>query len=163
MWRNIPNGLDGRELSAALLDRGLRDLTVLDIAETALTAARTRLGDRANAVAWITTDLLSWEPARRYDIWHDRAVFHFLTDPADRDRYRRTLADGLADGGHVVVGTFAEDGPQSCSGLRVARYSPEQLAEQVPEFDVVEAAREQHQTPWASVQPFTWLLLRHAR
>lgn len=156
----IDIGAGASVLADRLLDQGLHDITVLDIAETALAAARTRLGDRATAVTWITGDLLSWKPDRRYDIWHDRAVFHFLTGPADRDRYRRTLSAALAGHGHLVIGTFAEDGPVSCSGLPVARYSSEQLAAEFPEFDVVDAAREEHQTPWAAVQPFTWLLLR---
>jgi 2-polyprenyl-3-methyl-5-hydroxy-6-metoxy-1,4-benzoquinol methylase len=159
----IDIGAGASVLADRLLDRGLRDITVLDIAETALTTARTRLADRADAVTWVTGDLLSWKPARRYDIWHDRAVFHFLTDPADRDRYRRTLAAALADHGHLVIGTFAEDGPQSCSGLLVARYSPGRLAAEFAGFEVVDAVREEHRTPWAAVQPFTWLLMRRVQ
>ncbi|NUO61296.1 MAG: class I SAM-dependent methyltransferase [Hamadaea sp.] len=147
-------------LADRLLDAGIGDVTVLDIADSALSAARTRLGERAGAVTWLVRDVLAWNPEPRYDLWHDRAVFHFLTDPADRDRYRRVLAAGLAPGGHVVIGTFAADGPQSCSGLPVARYDADQLAAQFPGFEPIESAREEHHTPWDSVQPFTWLVLR---
>jgi hypothetical protein len=150
--------------AATLVDAALRlgvtDVTVLDIAEPALAASRSRLGQTADRVTWLAQDVLAWAPARRYDLWHDRAVFHFLTEPADRDRYREVLRAGLAAGGSAVIGTFAEDGPQSCSGLPVARYSPATLAEQFPGFDVVDVEREEHHTPWDAVQPFTWLLLR---
>jgi hypothetical protein len=135
-------------------------VAVLDIAEAAMAASRSRLGELADRVTWLAADVLTWVPARRYDLWHDRAVFHFLTEPGDRDRYRQVVRAGLAAGGSVVIGTFAEDGPQSCSGLPVARYSPAALAEQFPGFDVVEVEREEHHTPWDAVQPFTWLLLR---
>jgi hypothetical protein len=144
----------------AALRLGVTDVTVLDIAQAAMTASRSRLGDLAHEVTWLAEDVLTWVPARRYDLWHDRAVFHFLTEPADHDRYREVLRAGLAAGGSVVIGTFAEDGPQSCSGLPVARYSPAALAEQFPGFDVVDVQREEHHTPWDAVQPFTWLLLR---
>ena len=143
-----------------LLDLGVGDVTVLDIAEAAIAASRGRLGQRATTVNWLVQDLLTWTSTRRYDLWHDRAVFHFLTDPAERDRYRQVLDTNLADAGHVVIGTFAEDGPQSCSGLPVARYSPEALAAQFPDLQILDVRREEHRTPWASVQPFTWLLMR---
>lgn len=143
-----------------LLDLGVGDVTVLDIAAPAIAASRARLGRRAATVTWLVQDLLTWTPTRRYDRWHDRAVFHFLTDPADRDRYRQVLDTSLVDAGHVVIGTFAEDGPQYCSGLPVSRYSREALAAQFPGFEAVETRREEHRTPWASVQPFTWLLMR---
>jgi hypothetical protein len=150
--------------ASTLVDAALRlgetDVTVLDIAQAAMAASRSRLGDLADRVTWLAEDVLTWVPARRYDLWHDRAVFHFLTDPTDRDRYREVLRAGLAAGGSVVIGTFAEDGPESCSGLPVARYSPAALAEQFPEFDVIDVKREEHHTPWDAVQPFTWLLLR---
>jgi SAM-dependent methyltransferase len=144
-----------------LVGRGFADVGVLDVAEPALAVARDRLGDAAAGVEWIVADLLAWVPARRYALWHDRAVFHFLTDPADRDRYRQVLEAALDEGGHVVVGAFADDGPEQCSGLPTARYDAEALARQFPALRVVEQRREEHHTPWGSVQPFTWLLLTH--
>lgn len=152
----IDVGGGASELADRLLDRGVTDVTVLDIADSALTAGRTRLGDR---VTWLVQDVLSWHPERQYDFWHDRAVFHFLTEHADRDHYRRALVDGLAPGGHVVLGTFAADGPQTCSGLPVARYTPAELAAEFPGFELVAVDREEHHTPWDSVQPFSWVVL----
>jgi hypothetical protein len=143
-----------------LLDAGYRDLTVLDVAAAALDRARTRLGSRAGRVTWLVADLLTWVPARRYRVWHDRAVFHFLTAAAARDRYREVLHHALVPGGHVAVGTFAADGPTSCSGLPTARYGPDELAAQVPGYRVVHRRREVHRTPSGGIQPFTWLLLR---
>ena len=146
-----------------VLDLGSTDVAVLDIAHAPLAESRSRLGARAEQVTWLVQDdVLTWLPPRRYHVWHDRAVFHFLTDASDRDRYRRALRDGLARRGHAVIGTFAEDGPSSCSGLPVAKYNPSTLAEEFPAFDVVQAVREEHRTPWGSVQPFTWLLLQLA-
>lgn len=142
-----------------LVGRGFRDVTVLDVSADALQATRSRLGAKADNVAWITSNLLRWQPVRRYRVWHDRAVFHFLTAPADRARYVEVLRAALAPGGHVIIGTFAATGPQTCSGLPVARYSPEDLARQFPGFAVRHSAREEHYTPGGAVQPFTWLLL----
>lgn len=141
----------------ALLDAGFADLTVLDVAATALSQARHRLGDRADAVSWLCGDLLLWTPTRTYDVWHDRAVFHFLTDPADQATYRDVLRRGTHRGSHVVIATFAEDGPDHCTGLPVARYGPAQLARALPDLTVVANGREEHHTPWGAVQPFTWV------
>jgi len=147
-----------------LLRAGYRDVTVLDIADSALAVSRDRLsrenlGADAARVDWATADLLSWQPARRYRLWHDRAVFHFLTEAADRDRYRKVLRQALAPGGRLVVGTFAADGPTRCSGLPTARYSAEELAAEFPGFTTIRSAREEHHTPGGAVQPFTWVLL----
>lgn len=142
-----------------LVERGFTALAVLDLAETALAVARRRLGAGDPGVDWIAADLLAWTPTRRYRLWHDRAVFHFLTSPADRERYRQVLDAALADDGCVVVGTFAADGPEQCSGLPTARYDAAELADQFPGLRVVQRRREEHRTPWDSVQPFTWLLL----
>lgn len=142
-----------------LLAAGYDDLTVLDAADRALRTACDRLGPAAGSVRWLATDLLGWTPPRRYRLWHDRAVFHFLTDPAQRDRYRRVLAAALADGGHAILGTFAADGPTACSGLPVTRYGPDELAAEFADLRVVRATREEHHTPAGGTQPFTWLLL----
>lgn len=156
----IDVGAGASVLVDRLLDDGHSDVTVLDVAADALATAQDRLGpERAAAVDWVVADLLTWHPPRRYRLWHDRAVFHFLTDPADRDRYRAVLHRALAAGGHIVVGTFAEDGPTSCSGLPTARYAPEDLAAEFSDYRVVRIAREEHHTPGGTVQPFTWLLL----
>jgi SAM-dependent methyltransferase len=146
-------------LADRLLDERYRDVTVLDVADNALAAARSRLGQRAGQVSWIVADLLRWRPDRRYQVWHDRAVFHFLTDPADRQRYRSVLHRALAPDGHIVIGTFAADGPTRCSGLPTARYSADTLAAELPGYRVLHQRREEHVTPTATVQPFTWLVL----
>jgi hypothetical protein len=109
-------------------------------------------------VRCVHADLLEWEPDRRYDLWHDRAVIHFLVAAADRDRYRATLRRAVAPGGIVIVGTFAEDGPETCSGLPVDRYSAADLSTALGDgFDVLETRRERHVTPRGAVQPFTWV------
>ncbi|MFL6115216.1 MAG: class I SAM-dependent methyltransferase [Catenulispora sp.] len=146
-------------LADQLIEHGFTSISVLDVAEPALAVARDRLGDAAAGIDWIVTDLLAWTPTRRYALWHDRAVFHFLTEPADRDRYRQVLDAALDDGGHVAIGTFAADGPSQCSGLPTARYEPDELAEQFPNLRIVRQHREEHHTPWDALQPFTWLLL----
>lgn len=148
-------------LTGALLDRGFRDLTILDISAAGMQYARDRLGERAELAHWIAADVLSWHPPRRYQAWHDRAVFHFLTTGEDRQRYRCTLDTATAPGAVAVVGCFALDGPRHCSGLPVARYSPAQLARQVgTSWQVISQDREEHLTPAGTTQPFTWIALR---
>ncbi len=146
-----------------LLARGFADLTVLDIAEHTLAHVRTRLADDALRVHFVHDNVLTWEPDRHYDVWHDRAVFHFLTEPDERARYIGLAAGALRSGGAVVIATFASDGPTHCSGLPVSRYSPEHLARTFSEtFTLVTHEREDHVTPTGVVQPFTWAVLRHA-
>jgi len=145
-----------------LVDRGFRDVTVLDVSIVALEEGQARLGTNAR-VGWLREDLLSWRPPRHYDVWHDRAVFHFLSDPADRRRYLGVLTDGVAAGGAAIIGTFAEDGPESCSGLPVARYSAAGLCEELgPLFRPLVCKREVHVTPTGVLQPFTWVAGRMA-
>ena len=140
-----------------LLDADFSDVTVLDISERALVGSKERLGARAAEVRWIVSDILAWAPARSYDIWHDRAAFHFLTDERDRAVYRATLLKGLRSGGALIIGTFAENGPEKCSGLPVHRWSAEALADELgAEFRLIESLRENHSTPWGSAQPFMW-------
>jgi len=142
-----------------LLAKRFTDLTVLDISEAVLEASRGRVGNSAR-VAWIAADLLSWEPTRSYDLWHDRAVFHFLAG-AEIERYREVLRFAVAPSGSVIIGTFAPDGPEWCSGLPVTQYSAEELGAVLgSEFDVVEHRREVHATPAGAVQPFTWIAAR---
>ena len=144
-----------------LLGDGFTDLTVMDISEHVLGELRHRLADQADHVTLAHGDVLRWEPDRSYDIWHDRAVFHFLTDPADRDRYVDTAGRALRGNGVAVVGTFAKDGPTHCSGLPVSRYTPLELATAFSaRFSLISYEREEHVTPDGVVQPFTWLVLR---
>ncbi len=146
-----------------LLAAGQRAVQVLDLSAAALAAARTRLGPAAATVRWVVADVLTHEfsPAS-LDVWHDRAVFHFLTDPADRARYVDQVQRAVKPGGLVLVATFAEDGPLKCSGLEVARYSPDALhAEFGADFRVIESHREEHHTPAGAVQRFTYCLCRH--
>jgi trans-aconitate methyltransferase len=141
-----------------LVARGVADVTILDIAEPALKVSRDRLGPAGERVAWLAEDLLAWQPPRQYDLWHDRAVFHFLTEPADRARYLAVLRAALSPGGHAVVATFAPDGPEYCSGLPVARYGPADLADELG-LRLVREEREEHLTPAGVLQPFTWTVL----
>ncbi len=147
-------------LADALVERGFVDVTVLDVSLTALDAARDRLGERADRVQWLREDLLEWEPPRRYAVWHDRAVFHFLVDPSDRERYASTLRAAMAPGGSAVIATFAPDGPEQCSGLPVSRYGPEELSAALGSLRIAETRREEHVTPAGVVQPFTWVVVR---
>lgn len=146
-----------------LLAKGLRDLTVLDMSQAALDATRSRLGPDGKSVEWITGDITRWRPTRTYDVWHDRAVFHFMVDPTDRSAYIENLARGLSTGGHAIIATFAPDGPQTCSGLPVARYSPELLAEALgPRFTLINQQFHSHKTPWGNQQSFQYSLFKHA-
>ena len=142
-----------------LLDRGFGDVTVLDVSGTALQIARHRLAD-PHGVTWLHTDVLSWIPPRRWGLWHDRAVFHFLTDPADQTDYLRRLASCLAPDGAFIIATFAPAGPEECSGLPVSRYDAETLAgaitTAVPGATIIATLDEDHTTPSGATQPFTW-------
>jgi len=147
-----------------LVDVGFRDVTLVDISAQALAEVRDRLGPRAANVTFTHADLLKWQPGRTFDIWHDRAVFHFLTHPDDRDRYVELATTSVAPGGYVVLSTFAPDGPTRCSGLEVARYDASMLAEHFAAgFALVDSGRDTHRTPWDAVQPFTWVVLRRTR
>lgn len=147
----------------SLLDRGHTDVTVLDVSAAGLDLAKQRLGQKAESVTWIVADLLDWHPGRQFDVWHDRAVFHFLVTAEEIDRYRETLMAAVAPGGFAILATFAEDGPETCSGRPVERYSVERLAGQIgAPFAVVLSDREVHHTPREVVQPFTWLVLQRS-
>lgn len=144
-----------------LLALGVSDITVLDLSEKALTAAQRRLGMQSSKVNWIAADVTSWHAAREYDFWHDRAVFHFLTDPVERDAYISLLSNSIPPYGHAIIAAFALDGPQKCSGLAVARYSPESLSETLGEgFSLLAHRAYLHHTPWGSEQSFQYSLFR---
>jgi len=156
-------GAGASNLAERLLARGFADITVLDVSARALELARVELGAKAASVRWLKRDVLSWSPQRRYDLWHDRAVFHFLVDPAQRERYSETLRSAIRPGGKVIIGAFAADGPTTCSGLPVARYDADRLASAFDEpFAGLATRREQHRTPANSTQPFTWVALKRA-
>lgn len=141
-----------------LLDHGYRNLSVLDLSGAALAIARARLGQRGNDVQWIEADATSAAlPERYYDVWHDRAVFHFLTDEADRHDYVRQVMRAVKPGGHVIVATFAPDGPTQCSGLPVVQYDPDSLHDEFgPAFKLVGHDEESHVTPAGRIQHFIY-------
>ncbi|MFI8744681.1 class I SAM-dependent methyltransferase [Pseudomonas sp. NPDC077186] len=145
-----------------LLVAGFRKLTVLDISDTALEVARQRLGERAAWVSWIEADITTVQlPEQAYDVWHDRAVFHFLTTEQERREYLQAVRRAVKPGGFVIVGTFAEDGPERCSGLPVQRYSAESLhAEFGASFEPLGRAAEDHRTPSGSIQKFLYCYCR---
>lgn len=143
----------------ALLKDDYNKVTVLDVSEAALALSQERLGARAEQVTWISTDITTWRPVATYDLWHDRAVFHFLTQPSDRAAYIAAMDIALAEGGTAIIATFAEDGPETCSGLPVMRYSPDALAETIEtlapgRFTSVESRRHMHVTPKGNRQSF---------
>jgi SAM-dependent methyltransferase len=147
-----------------LLHEGYTSLTVLDLSATALAAAQERLGAEACNVTWLDADITHARlPKAAYDVWHDRAVFHFLTQAQQRKAYLAALVRALRPGGHAVIATFAEDGPEQCSGLPVVRYAPAGLqAELGPAFTLVQYEREEHRTPAGAVQQFVYCLFRRA-
>ena len=145
-----------------LIDRGYTDLTVVDVSAKGLAQAQSRLLERAAEVQWIVSDVTRFQPDRRYALWHDRAVLHFLTDAADRERYIDALMSALTPGGNLVLATFGPDGPLKCSGLEVRRYSIEMMAELLgPGFDLCDHELELHETPSGGSQQF--LLTRWRR
>ncbi len=157
----IDIGAGTSRLMDSLLDLGIRDLSALDLSENALSASRHRLGARGQAVKWIVADITGWEPTRTYDIWHDRAVFHFLVNPTDQTAYIERLARSVSAGGHAIIATFALDGPEKCSGFPVARYSPESLAKTLGQsFALVLHQEHRHLTPWGHPQSFQYSLFR---
>lgn len=145
-----------------LLDAGYQDVTVLDVSGVALAEARARLGTRAALVQWWEADILDAPlPQGRYQVWHDRAVFHFLTGASDRARYVAQVRKAVRPGGHVLVATFAADGPTRCSGLDVVRYTPEALhAEFGAGFRLTASVHEDHVTPTGVHQAFVYCLCR---
>lgn len=154
----IDIGAGESEFVGHLLLRGFSDLTVLDLADAALDVTRERVGYQN--VITVQADVTAWQPTLRYDAWHDRAVLHFLS-PIDAQRYATTVRQALAPGGVVVIGVFAPDGPESCSGLPVNRYSAHDLSALLgEEFDIVTQRQVRHHTPWGSEQSFQWIAAR---
>jgi len=157
----IDIGGGASRLVDCLVSLGYEDVTVLDLSAAALAAARSRIGDRADRVTWIAADLTAWEPSRTYDVWHDRAAFHFLTLPSDQAAYVARLGRALRPGGHAIIGTFAPDGPERCSGLLVSRYDANSLAATLGRgFELIDTRRHAHVTPWGATQKFQFSTFR---
>ncbi len=154
-------GAGESRLADRLVADGYADVTVLDVSAAALGAVRARLGGR---VAYVAADVLDWAPEREYDLWHDRAMFHFLTDDGARRAYASVARAALRPGGWLVLGAFAADGPESCSGLSVQRHDAGALAARFAEgFAPRASEREAHVTPAGATQWFTWLTLQRTR
>lgn len=160
--RIIDIGAGASTLVDHLLEAGYQNLTVLDIASAAIEQARARLGDRADKVVWLEHDITDPDineltASGEYDLWHDRAVFHFLTEKSDRVAYVNTLTRVLKPGAHVVIATFGLNGPEKCSGLEIVRYSPETMSAVLGgSFRLVETRQEEHVTPSGSLQNFVY-------
>lgn len=162
--RIIDVGGGASRLVDDLLAAGFMDITVLDISRTALQHSQARLGPRAEAVTWVEADITQATlPLDHYDVWHDRAVFHFLTDEADRVAYIDTVQRCVKTGGHIIVASFGAGGPEKCSGLNVVRYSPESMHDTFGEnFELVNAITEAHHTPFGTDQEFVYCYCRKA-
>jgi trans-aconitate methyltransferase len=160
----IDIGGGASRLVDALLDEGYRAISVLDLSDKALSVARARLGPRASQVRWIAADATRWEPEQKYDLWHDRAAFHFLTDPDERRAYVERLLRATSPGAQVIIGTFAPDGPERCSGLPVARHDANSLQQALGDsFELEETRPYEHKTPWGSGQRFQFSRFRKLR
>lgn len=136
-----------------LLDQGFENITVLDISEKALEKAKIRMGEKATKVNWIVSDILDFEPTETYDVWHDRAAFHFLTTEEEIEKYKSIVKKSVA--GFLIIGTFSENGPLKCSGLEISQYSEEKLTSTFEEnFDKIHSVLEDHETPFGTTQNF---------
>jgi 2-polyprenyl-3-methyl-5-hydroxy-6-metoxy-1,4-benzoquinol methylase len=144
-----------------LLDRGYHDITVLDISETAIQRAKQRLGERAGKVKWIVADVTDFKPTEQYDFWHDRAAFHFLTQPDEISGYINTVNQFINLGGILVIGTFSERGPDKCSGIEIRKYSETDLTQLLTSnFERVKCITTDHKTPFGTIQNFTFCSFR---
>lgn len=140
-----------------LLSEGFTNITVLDISEEAIKRARQRLGERAESVQWIVADASKFIPEEKYDLWHDRAAFHFLTEEAEIENYLKTLKEYTVRGGYAVIGTFSKTGPAKCSGIEIKQYSTGDLINlAAPEFAMLSCENVQHKTPLDRVQDFSF-------
>jgi trans-aconitate methyltransferase len=157
----IDIGGGASRLVNCLLARGFENITVLDLSATALASARARLASKGGKVKWIAADATQWRPLENYDVWHDRAAFQFLTREEEQNAYFQRLRQALRRGGHVIIGTFAPDGPEKCSGLPVARHNAESLSAILGAgFVLVDSRRHEHATPWQAVQKFQFSTFR---
>lgn len=160
----IDIGGGASRLVDSLVAKGFRAVTVLDLSEAALKTAQARLFQGAATVRWLVADATTWEPSREYDVWHDRAAFHFLTEEKDRAAYIARLRRALKVGGHAIIATFALEGPEKCSGLPVVRYDAASLGQALgPEFRLERTLSHEHATPWGSQQAFQFSVFRRDR
>ena len=140
-----------------LLDEGFKNVTILDTSDAALRYAQSRLGDQAKRVKWVVADVTQFNPTEKFDLWHDRAVFHFLTEEADRKRYAVTVSQAVRSGGHLVIASFAPDGPDKCSNLTVCRYDGGLIQRELGnDFKLIQEDSEAHLTPWKKEQKFRY-------
>jgi len=156
----IDVGAGASELVDNLLALGFRNITALDVSSNALNESKKRLGDRTNNVKWIVSDLREFETNDRYDLWHDRAVLHFLTEEEDIRRYKELVRTYLKPKGYVIVSTFSVNGPKRCSGLDVRQYSEDSMKTLFTGFEHIKSFEEEHLTPWGSSQIFIWGVFR---
>lgn len=144
-----------------LLDLGYQDVTVLDISEAALNRAKERLGDRAKRVKWIVADAATFKPAEKYDFWHDRAAFHFLTNETEIENYIDTVQQSISPNGVLVIGTFSEQGPKKCSGIEIKQYSERTMTDRLKMFfEKVKCITVEHKTPFNTIQNFIFCSFR---
>lgn len=149
-------------LADGLIQAGFHSLSILDVSEAALATARARLGAQAETINWIVADMTTWVPQHMYDIWHDRAAFHFLTDREDQVAYGERVRRAVRSGGHAIIGTFAPDGPEKCSGLPVVRHDASSIGKVLGAAFALELTRRhEHATPWGTVQHFQFSVFRH--
>jgi 2-polyprenyl-3-methyl-5-hydroxy-6-metoxy-1,4-benzoquinol methylase len=154
-------GAGASRLIDALVEAGFTALTALDLSESALAVAKARLADRAATVDWFVGDVTTWQPSRTYDVWHDRAAFHFLTDTGDQLTYANCVQQAVRPGGHVIIATFALDGPERCSGLPVVRHDQSSIGRLLGDsFELAESLREDHHTPNGAIQRFQFSRFR---
>ena len=155
--RIVDVGGGASRLVDCLIDAGHTNLSVLDLADAALAKARDRLGRRAADVEWIVADATHYTPESPWDLWHDRAVFHFLVEADERELYREALLRALAPGGHIIIATFGPEGPMRCSGLPTMRYGPDELCAMLgPGFTLRKSVIEDHRTPSGATQQFLY-------
>jgi ubiquinone/menaquinone biosynthesis C-methylase UbiE len=160
----IDVGGGASNLVDGLLQAGFHDLTVLDLSAAALDVAKQRLGPSGSDVAWLVADATSWTPTRTYEVWHDRAALHFLTEESQRQAYVERLTRALEVGGHAIIATFALDGPEKCSGLPVVRHDAASLSRLFgPSFDCLGTQRHNHETPWQTAQAFQFSVFRKVK
>lgn len=146
-----------------LLAQNFERVTVLDLSAAALDTAKARLGESAKKVRWEVADITQWNPPARYDLWHDRAALHFLNQPADQSAYAERVKRAVNPGGYVIIGTFAPDGPERCSGLPVVRHDAASLSQILgPDLELIDTRRHDHVTPWGSVQRFQFSTFRRS-
>lgn len=157
----IDIGGGASRLAGALVEAGYAPVAVLDLSASALAVAKARLGAASSSVEWIVADVTQWRSTTRYDVWHDRAAFHFLTDTEQQQAYVEAMHSALASHGIAIIGTFAPDGPERCSGLTVARHDAASIAAIIgQDFELVNEQRHEHLTPGGSVQQFQFSTFR---